>query len=77
MARDAAEILREALNLPPEGRAALAGSLLESFEEECDSDAEERWREEVSRRVREIDSGAAHLIPWDEARRRLRSTGKP
>ena len=42
MARDAEEIFREALNLPPEGRAALAGSLLESLDEECDSDAEER-----------------------------------
>ena len=28
MARDAAEILREALNLPPEGRAALAGTMM-------------------------------------------------
>jgi putative addiction module component (TIGR02574 family) len=76
MARDPDEIFREALNLPPEGRAALAGSLLESLDEECDCDAEERWREEVARRVREIDSGATPLITWDEARARLRSTRK-
>ena len=74
MARDPDEIFREALNLPPEGRAALAGSLLESLDEECDCDAEERWREEVARRVREIDSGATPLIAWDDARAPLRST---
>jgi hypothetical protein len=36
-----------------------------------DEDAEEGWREEIRRRLEEIDSGAAKLVPWDEARRRL------
>jgi hypothetical protein len=26
---------------------------------------------EIQRRLAEIDSGAAKLVPWDEARRRL------
>jgi len=36
MKREAAEILKDALALPPEARAALAGSLLESLDTEVD-----------------------------------------
>jgi hypothetical protein len=38
--RDAAEILKEALTLPSEARAALAGSLLESLDTEVGEDTE-------------------------------------
>jgi len=71
MPRDAAEVLKDALELPPEARAALIGPLVESLDTEVDEDAEEAWREELRRRLEEIDSGAAKLVPWDEARRRL------
>jgi putative addiction module component (TIGR02574 family) len=37
-----------------------------------DEGVEEAWREEVRRRLEEIDSGAVQLIPWEEALRRLR-----
>ena len=39
MKRDAAEILRDALALPTEARAALAGSLLDSLDTDVDEDA--------------------------------------
>ena len=39
MKREAAEILKDALALPTEARAALAGSLLESLDTEVDEDA--------------------------------------
>ena len=71
MQKDAAELLKDALALPPEGRAALANSLLESLDQEVDEGAEEAWRQEVYRRLLEIDSGAVALIPWEEAKRRL------
>jgi putative addiction module component (TIGR02574 family) len=71
MPRDAAQLLKDALELPLEARAALIGSLLDSLDTEVDQDAEEAWREEIRRRLTEIDSGAAKLVPWDEARRRL------
>jgi putative addiction module component (TIGR02574 family) len=71
MPKEPAELLREALDLPEEARAALATSLLDSLETETDADAEQRWREEIVRRLHEIDSGAAEMVPWDEARRRL------
>jgi len=77
MPRDAAEVLRDALALPPEARAALIDSLIGSLDIEVDEDAEEAWREEIYRRLQQIDSGAVKLIPWDDARRRLRARLEP
>lgn len=69
--KQSAEILKEALALPTEARAALAGSLLESLDTEVDEDAGAAWATEVNRRVAELDSGAVKTIPWAEVRRRL------
>jgi len=41
MARDAAQLFHEAMELPEEARAALADSLLDSLEAEIDPDAEQ------------------------------------
>ena len=71
MPKDAAELLKDALSLPPEGRAALADSLLESLDQEIDADAEQAWLEEIQKRLREIENGAVELLPWEEAERRL------
>jgi putative addiction module component (TIGR02574 family) len=71
MKRDAAEILRDALALPTEARAALAGSLLDSLDTEVDEDAEAAWASELNRRVAEFDNGAVKTIPWAEIRNRL------
>jgi len=71
MSRDAAEVLKDALALPAEARAALIGPLVDSLDTEVDEDAEDAWREEIYRRLQEIDSGATKLLQWDEARRRL------
>jgi putative addiction module component (TIGR02574 family) len=71
MSRDPAEVLKDALALPVEARAALIGPLLDSLDTEVDEYAEEAWRQEIYRRLQEIDSGATKLVQWDEARRRL------
>lgn len=71
MKRGPAEILKDALALPIEERAALAGSLLESLETEVDEDAEAAWATEVNRRLAELDGGAVKTVPWTEVRRRL------
>ena len=73
MIRDAAEVLRDALELPAEARAALIDSLIESLDHAIDENAEEAWREEIYRRVHQIDTGAVQLITWEDARRRLRA----
>ena len=71
MKRDAAEILKDALALPTEARAALAGSLLDSLDTDVDEDVEDAWATEVNRRVAELDTGVVKTIPWAEVRRRL------
>jgi len=72
MSREAGEILKEALALPPEARAALADSLWDSLDAAVDADAEEAWRQEIKRRIVDLDSGKVVAIPWSEARSRLR-----
>ena len=71
MTADAAKLLKEALKLAPEARAALAAALLESLEGEADEAAEAAWATEIAKRVQELDSGAVAPIPWPEARRRI------
>lgn len=71
MKENITEILKQALRLPPEARAALAGSLIDSLDEPLDPDAESAWEAEVASRVREIEEGKVTLIPWAEARARI------
>ena len=71
MTQEVAELLKKALALPVEARAALAGSLLDSLDETVDASAEEEWNHEIARRIRELDSGKVKPIPWAEARRQV------
>ncbi|MGA2146709.1 MAG: addiction module protein [Bryobacteraceae bacterium] len=73
MERDAADVLRDALALSPEVSASLIDSSIGSLDPAVDAAAEEAWAEEIHRRLQQIDSGVVTLVPWDEARRRLRS----
>jgi len=65
------ELYRQALDLDERDRATLAGLLIESLEEEPDKDLEAVWKEEVQRRLCEIDSGDVEAIPWEEVKDRL------
>ena len=71
MNREVSELLEKALSLPPEARAALAGSLLESLDDTAEASAEEEWNIEIARRIEERDSGKVKAIPWAEARRQI------
>ena len=71
MAEQVSELLKKALALPPEARAALAGSLLESLDENVDASAEEEWNREIARRMEELDSRSVKPIPWADARRQI------
>lgn len=71
MKRKAAQVLKDALELPPEARAALAGSLIDSLDGEVDPDAEAAWDVEIAKRLQEIDERKVSLVPWSEVRRRL------
>lgn len=64
------ELLQKAMSLPPEARAALASSLIESLDETVDEDAEAAWQQEIARRMDEVQSGNAKTIPWSEVQRK-------
>jgi putative addiction module component (TIGR02574 family) len=72
MAARAKDLLGEALRLPPEARAALAGELIDSLDDAEPPDAvEAAWADEIRDRLAEYDAGTAVTIPWSEARRRI------
>jgi len=78
MRTEPADLLRDALSLPAEARAALIDSLLESLDVdaddvEVDGNAQEAWRDEIHRRLQQIDTETVRMIPWDDARHALRS----
>jgi putative addiction module component (TIGR02574 family) len=64
----------EALKLTAGERAAFAQLLLASLDE--DSEIEEAWAVETARRVAEIESGSAKLIPIADALAELRAALK-
>jgi len=64
MESDTKKLLEDALKLPDEARAALAGSLIDSLDDTVDPDAESVWAEE-------IDRGKVKTVPWFEARRQI------
>ena len=59
------ELSRKALALPVEDRVRLAEEILATVQE-ADTEVEAAWEEEIRRRIAEIDSGRAKLIPADE-----------
>ena len=69
------ELKAEALKLPDMEREWLADFLYASVdgEEEDEAVVELSWREEIHRRIEEIDSGADVGIPAEEVFARLRS----
>ena len=71
MSSDATKLLEAALKLPPEARAAMAGSLLESLDTTVDADAEGKWEEEIARRLKDLDSSSGRVVSWNDARRKI------
>jgi putative addiction module component (TIGR02574 family) len=71
MSSDATKLLEAALKLPPEARAAMAGSLLDSLDTTVDADAEGKWEEEIARRLKDLDSSSGRVVSWNDARRKI------
>jgi putative addiction module component (TIGR02574 family) len=64
-------VLQDALSLPPPQRAKLAVTLIESLDDEDEADIEKAWATDISRRVKDLDSGAAKTVPWSIVRRQI------
>ena len=63
------EVTKEALDLPPRQRLALAEFLLESTNAAADPDAEEAWDSEIRERIRAIDEGRVTGIAYENVMR--------
>jgi putative addiction module component (TIGR02574 family) len=70
MNAETGELLRKALALPAEERAALANTLLDSLAA-TDESVQAAWDEEVSRRIDDLKAGRAVTVPWEELHREL------
>ncbi|PKB73156.1 MAG: hypothetical protein BZY75_03350 [SAR202 cluster bacterium Io17-Chloro-G7] len=72
MSTQVGDLFRRASTLDEQDRATLAGLLLESLEHEVDEDVETAWRDEIERRLAELDADGVELIPWEEVQAKLR-----
>jgi putative addiction module component (TIGR02574 family) len=70
MSTETSELLRRALALPVDERAALANSLLDSLES-VDGSVQEAWEEEVARRIDDLKAGRAVTVAWEDLHRQL------
>jgi len=67
------EIFRDAAALPHEARAELAERLIASLAADVSPEITEAQLAEVRRRIAEVESGEAQLIPGDEVLARVRN----
>jgi len=68
------KIMAEIELLPKDEQAFIAGRILDNLNEQdsaFDPEVEAAWEKEIARRIEEIDSGKAELIPWEEVRKQL------
>jgi putative addiction module component (TIGR02574 family) len=70
-------LLNDAMRLPDEQRAALAAALIDSLDRVVDDDAEAAWSVEITRRLRELQSGQVQTVPWPEARQMIAANEQP
>lgn len=70
MSPEVTDLLKRALALSEDERAALANTLLDSLETGNES-VEEAWDKEVARRMEDLKSGKAVTVPWEQLHREL------
>ncbi len=63
------EVTKEALDLPPRQRLALAEFLLQSTDTAAESEADAAWDLELHDRIRAIDEGRVTGVAYDEVKK--------
>ena len=71
------EITKEAMDLAPRQRIALAEFLLESAETAADPEAEAAWDSEIRDRIRAIDEGRVTGAAYEEVMRKAEERLSP
>ncbi len=67
---EVSDLLKRALALSVDERAALANTLLDSLEG-TDESVQAAWDEEVARRIANLKAGKAVTAPWEQLHREL------
>jgi len=70
MSPEVSDILKRALALSTDERAALANTLLDSLDTTNES-VQDAWDEEVARRIKDLKDGKAVTVPWEQLHRQL------
>ncbi len=70
MSPEISDLLKRALALSADERAALANTLLDSLEATNES-VEDAWDQEVARRIQDLRTGKAVTVPWEQLHREL------
>jgi len=70
MSPEVSDLLKRALELPVEERAALANTLLDSLRT-AEQSVQQAWDEEVARRMKDLKAGKAVTVPWEQLHREL------
>jgi putative addiction module component (TIGR02574 family) len=70
MSPEVSDLLKRALELPVEERAALANTLLDSLGP-AEQSVQQAWDEEVARRMEDLKAGKAVTVPWEQLHREL------
>ena len=74
MSPEVSDLLKRALALPVDERAALVNTLLDSLEttnESVTGSVQEAWDREVARRIEDLKTGKAVTVPWEQLHREL------
>ena len=64
------KILDKALKLPEEERAFISEKLYQSLHLQIDDEIETVWKEEIDKRLEEIENGRVKLINWDDVKKK-------
>ncbi len=74
MSPEVSDLLKRALALPVDERAALANPLLDT-RTSADKSVQEAWDAEVARRIEDLKAGKAVTVPWEELHELLAMVG--
>ncbi|MEM9457681.1 MAG: addiction module protein [Myxococcota bacterium] len=72
MTSAARKIFDDAMDLPQEDRRIVAEALLHSVTEVSDQEIHPAWRDEIIRRIEQVQRNEVQAEPWSEVRAQMR-----
>lgn len=72
MSSAARKVLDDAMSLPADQRRIVAEALLQSVSESSEHEVHPAWRDEILRRIAQVQRGEVRPEPWSEVRAKMR-----